>query len=330
MNKALSDRIHIVSFVCTVMVVFRHSLNMQAFGIDSFGGAYVAVIENGISKLTEVAVPYFFIVSGYFFFRYTYYGRGEYLEMLRKKFHTLFVPFLIWNVVGILPTIVARQFVEESEPWRYGLQLLHSDWNGVLWYVRDIMTMMVLAPLYSWVFVANRKWLYGIVFLLLFVNWLPVDCSWVSSEGMLFFFLGGVLQKCNVPIAKPFSKVLVLVVCVAWLVSCFAFPCFWPIHRYNTLLGILVIWHLCKFLSVRLSKWMLAASAYAFFIYVTHPFLIKPMKVAIAHYCQGNEMMALASYFVLPIIVVTIAMVLGKVLSKRIPVVFGVVMGGRI
>lgn len=329
MDKTLSNKIHVVSLVCTIMVVFRHSLNMQAFGIDCMGASCVAVIENGISKLTEVAVPYFFIVSGYFFFRSSYYGKGEYVGMLHKKFHTLFVPFLIWNMVGIVPSIAAGQFVVEDAPWRYGLQLLHSDWNGVLWYVRDIMTMMVLAPLYSWFFLVDKKWLYGVVFLLLFFNWLPVDCGWVSTEGMLFFFMGGILQKCGAALDKQLPKVVLTVLCAMWLVSCFVFPRHWSIHRYNTLLGLLVVWQLCSYLPVKLSSWMLGASAYAFFIYVVHPFIIRPMKVGMAHFFHGNEMVALSIYFVLPLITVAIALLLGKKFRTHTPVVFNIVMGGR-
>lgn len=91
MNKILSDKIRVISFLCTVMVVFRHSLNLQAFGLSSYGNPHVAIIEHGISKITEVAVPYFFIISGYFFLRYSYYGNGEYMTMVRKKYeHYLF------------------------------------------------------------------------------------------------------------------------------------------------------------------------------------------------------------------------------------------------
>lgn len=81
-----------------------------------------------------------------------------------------------------------HQFVFEDTPWKYILQLLNSDWNGVLWYVRDIMTMMALVPLYSWIFTVNNRWLYTVLFILLFINWWPVECRWVSSEGIFFSF----------------------------------------------------------------------------------------------------------------------------------------------
>lgn len=329
MDKILSEKIKVLSFLCTVMVVFRHGLNLQAFGLSVYGTSYVAFIENGVSKLTEVAVPYFFIVSGYFFFRHAYYGKGEYAVMLRKKIRTLFVPFLFWNIVGIIPLMLMGQFVFEETPWRYAFQLLNSDWNGVLWYIRDIMTFMLLVPLYAWIFVLNNRWLYIAVFVLLFMNWLPVDCGWMSSEGMLFFFLGGMLQKNDVLLGKRMPVAVFASIGVVWIISCFFFPFYWPIHRYNTLLGLAVLWQLFHYLPKKSISWMLSVSVYSFFIYVMHAFIVRGMKVGVAHFFFGNDVAALLSYIMLPLITVGIALYAGKVFNKYLPTFFSIVMGGR-
>lgn len=328
-SRRLSEKIRVLSFLCTLMVVFRHSLNMEAFGIDDNGASCVSIIENGISKLTEVAVPYFFLVSGFFFLRYSYYGKGEYMKMLCKKTHTLFLPFVFWNVVGLIPLVLMHRVTIVDSAWKYGLQLLNSEWNGVLWYVRDIMTLMFLAPLYCWIFFLDKRWLYALLFLLLFFYWLPVDCSWLSSEGMLFFYLGGVLQKNSSVLEKKFPKWLFLGGIAIWLISCFAFPHFWAIHRYNTLLGLFVVWQLCDYVPTRVFLGVLGVSSYSFFIYVLHADVIKSMKIGIAHFFCGQESVALASYLVLPLITVSFLLIVGKLFNRYVPHVFNFVMGGR-
>lgn len=329
MNKNLSEKIKVVSFICTVMVVYRHGFNLHAFGLNDNIDSYIAFIEYGISKLTEVAVPYFFIVSGFFFFRYTYYDKSEYVKMLCKKIHSLLIPFIFWNIVGIIPLILTHQFAYGDTPWKYILQLFHSDWNGVLWYVRDIMTLMVSVPLYDWIFVLNNRWLYGVVSILLFLNWVPVDCGWVSTEGMFFFFLGGLLQKNESVIKKRMPISLLAVLATIWIISCFFFPFFWHIHRYNTLLGITIIWQMYHYLPKQLLCWILNISSYSFFIYVVHAFIVKGMKISVAHYFSGNEVVALISYIILPLLTVGITLYLGKVFNKLLPNVFSIVMGGR-
>lgn len=329
MDKMLSDKMRVVGFLCTVMVVFRHALNLQAFGIDSMGRSYASFVENGISKVTEIAVPYFFVVSGFFFFRKTFYGKGEYWEMLKKKIRTLFIPFLFWNIVGCIPLLIMHQFVYETHWWMYGQQILNSEWNGVLWYVRDIMTMMLLAPLYSWLFVVNNKWLYFVVTALLFLHWLPVDCGWISSEGIFFFFVGGVLQRYSRMLKCQMPAWLLLFLLSVWIFSSFAYPRFWPIHRYNTLLGLIVFWQLASYVPLRYMPKLVCLSAYSFFIYVVHADLVKAMKVGIAHLAYGNEMVALTSYVVTTLGAILIALGVGKFLNKHIPSFFYIITGGR-
>lgn len=66
-DEQLSEKIKIAGGICTVMVVFRHSLNHIAFWGQWNPNSISGFIEGGISTLTEVAVPLFFTISGFFF-----------------------------------------------------------------------------------------------------------------------------------------------------------------------------------------------------------------------------------------------------------------------
>lgn len=67
-SKQLSNKFKIASFLCTVMVVYRHSLNLQAFYEEDEYKLISTTIETGISKLTEIAVPFFFLTFRLFLF----------------------------------------------------------------------------------------------------------------------------------------------------------------------------------------------------------------------------------------------------------------------
>ncbi len=329
MEQSLSDKIRIGTFLCTVLVVLRHSLNLQAFDLTKQSDSLAFFVEHGISKLTEIAVPFFFLVSGFFFFRHAYNERNKYFRMIIKKWHTLFIPFLFWNVVGIIPLLITHKFIYEEEWWKYGLQLLHSDWNGVLWYVRDIMTLMLLVPLYGWMFAVNNKWLYAAIGLFLFYRWIPVDCGWVSKEGMLFFFLGGVLQRYSSILTLKMPKYLFMIVFVAWMVSCFVFPFYWPIQKYNTLLGVLIGWQLLDYFPKKWRRPLLRVCPLSFFVYVVHANILGIMKVSLARMFSFDETVALSAFFVLPVVTVIIALAIGEVWNKYSSKTFGIVTGGR-
>lgn len=329
MTQELSEKFRLGSLICTIMVVYRHSLNLEAFLGGPVAGSYCTFFESGVSKLTEIAVPYFFLLSGYLFFSHSYMKLDSYQRMLKKKVRTLFIPFIFWNLVGILPLMLAGQFVFELNPLLYIRDILRSDWNGVLWYVRDIMILMLLVPLYGWIFSYNKKWLYFLIFIALFTYWIPVDCSYLSSEGLLFFFLGGVIRDMDKIIAWRCPVWAVVSFTALWLFSCFFYPCFWPIHKYNTLVGVFLLWQLLNYIPIAWKRIFLRAASYSFFIYVTHLYLVKAMKVTWAKYYFGNEAMAMIAYIIIPVITVVISFFIGKYWHKYMPHSFLFVTGGR-
>ena len=50
-------------FLCTIMVLYRHSVNYLAFFNSWNGFGINKIVQGTISSLTEIAVPFFFIVS---------------------------------------------------------------------------------------------------------------------------------------------------------------------------------------------------------------------------------------------------------------------------
>lgn len=54
---------------------------------------------NGIARL---AVPTFFLISGYFYFYHLKgWSKFVYIDKLRKRLHTLLIPYLLWNGIPI-------------------------------------------------------------------------------------------------------------------------------------------------------------------------------------------------------------------------------------
>lgn len=320
LDKHISNKIKIVSFWYTIMVVFRHSLNIQAFwGIPTVDN-HVMFIETSVSKLTEIAVPSFFLISGLFFFGKIYHSPKEYGKMLQKKVKTLFIPFLVWNIWGALILLCSHQFTPYQAIYDYLIALLHSDWNGPLWYVRDLMTLMLISPLYAWIFSSKRSyWFLVVICFILFYYWIPVMSNWIAVESMLFFFLGGCISRHKVILTYHLPWYFTFILLVIWIISSSFYPYYWPIHRYNIILGIFVFWVMIDYMPTILKQLSIKLARYAFFIYVTHIYIIKALKVSIAHLFPANEYIALLTYFSLPIITVVSMSYLGKLWLKYHP-----------
>lgn len=330
MNRVLSDKIKIASLLCTLMVIFRHSLNMEAFwGGYTCAPNHVYFMEFGISTLTEIAVPYFFLVSGFFFFREDFYVWGNYGKMLRKKSKSLLIPFVVWNVVGAGILFMVHQLPVHEGFGDYALGLILSEYDGALWYVRNLMLMMAVIPLYFWIFKIDSWYLYSLVGTGLLLWWWPVDCAWWSTEGWLFFFLGGVLQRYKTSIEWRMLSWELACLTVVWLSLCFFRP-MWciPMNKMTTMIGVLCFWQLLNYTT---STWkrLLPMAKYSFFIYVLHMYVIKAMKVTLAHQYPENEVVALIAYIVLPFVTFGALLFVGKMLNKFTPRLYSISVGGR-
>lgn len=343
MEKTISEKLKVFSFVATIFVVYRHSLNYLAFFGTSSAEGCNGFIQEGFMSLTQIAVPYFFLVSGFFFFKRNYYkgwnlqrfSSSAWCHMIMVKFRTLFIPFAIWNFVGLLTLVVTKQKYDISI-WA----LLNSDWYGPLWYIRDLMLMMLLVPLYQWLFLLMDKLngkvrklfrfaLFGLILLMLIYLWKPIDTTFLSTEGILFFYAGGLLQRYDV-LSQKIPRGLTWGLLVFWISWSFSIIHIKNCHFIFIMVGIIIIWNLINQIPVRIKNKVLAYSQYSFLIYVLHFYLIKAMKVTMGKLFYGDEFISLLSYLTMPVICVCIIIIVGKCMQRFVPKFFSKSMGGRL
>lgn len=117
------------------------------------------IIEWFTANVLTVCVPTFYCLSGYMFFRDREFTLRLYGARLRRRVRTLLVPYLLWNTLGLLLALVkmspamAGRFPQYAgmRPDMWTLLAGYWDFAGtypydfVLWFVRDLMAVMLLA-----------------------------------------------------------------------------------------------------------------------------------------------------------------------------------------
>ena len=88
-SKDHSRRISVLSLLATIAVVILHSNSLENIRINAF----VWWIGNVIAVLQYWAVPFFFIVSGFFFDRSYVQHNVSTFQFLKKKVWSLGVPY---------------------------------------------------------------------------------------------------------------------------------------------------------------------------------------------------------------------------------------------
>lgn len=133
-----SDRIFNLSVLCMLLVIVQH-IPLGPLFTDHIG------------IFTGLAVPVFFMISGFFFVSHAE-SSSWWWDGLRKRVHTLLIPYLVANVLWYLAdsALSGRAVGIRGFCVGLGLDLSERPADGPLWYMRGLMIFMVLAgPLYG-------------------------------------------------------------------------------------------------------------------------------------------------------------------------------------
>jgi surface polysaccharide O-acyltransferase-like enzyme len=355
MNKYLSDKLRVISFISMIMVVFVHSYHLKlqlgevAFRLDAGFNIFIQqFISQGIAR---VAVPIFFIISGYLFFLNFQGTKSEFILKYKKRAKSLLVPFLFWSILGLIIHITLRlsplskNLVSDVDySFIRVLDLIFiNPIPAQLWFLRDLIVLVAFSPLiYRLV-----KHLRFIPIILFFIIWLVAfrfRLVLYTSESVLFFSLGAYLalhkseyltkqfiQKYNL----IFLFLWVLIVIVKTILLCQNYSATGPLlilHRLGIVVGILAVWSLYDVIMKNkesVNKTLLTLSSFSFFVFLFHMPLLKYAQKALFYIAGKNEIVSIVSYFILPIIIIAIGILLGGVLRRYTPKFYGLITGGR-
>ena len=170
-SESISRKITVLSFFAMITVVSIHSDPLPLMAAPS---CFCRNLSRISSMLKDWAVPYFYVVSGFFFARC--YAHRTYGEFMSGKVRSLIIPYLLWGgvygTITMLPLEIAVNKFHGAPllfNTRIGGGVLHtldrffgifysSPYDGALWYVRMLVLFFALAPI--WIFILRRcDWL---------------------------------------------------------------------------------------------------------------------------------------------------------------------------
>ena len=185
MSRYLSEKLRLISFICIVLVLYIHS-GFHYPDAGEVGMMLNSYLQKIISDMIGgLAVPMFFAISGFLFFRGTEESIKTVYQKLHRRVRTLFIPFilaamflpsvfLILKLSGLLDFLFTKSFQYLSEPWwmllcRVFVFNLPDDgpFTTQLWFLRDLIVVMCFTTL-LWR-LKRKKFRLEILMLLLFV-----------------------------------------------------------------------------------------------------------------------------------------------------------------
>lgn len=351
-----SARLDLLRFPLIVGVVFIHanattvSLANSELGVSDPGWLSHLVRTFLSDGLARVAVPLFYLISGYlFFFGFEWCWRA-YGRKLASRARSLLVPYLFWNllVLGLYGVAMALPATRGllTDRWDAlrdgGLWVWLSAWLGLgempiayqFWFIRDLIVMVLLAPVVYGLLRLTRGWVLAPLLAAWLAAWWPVPIP--AAEACVFFCAGAwvglsrrdlfELDRFAVPIAAVYAGLLVADV---WL---HARDTLRPLHHADIAVG--VAFALCCSRELlrreRLRMVLTALGGASFFVFAVHePTLTLMRKLAYRELAPVGDGLALLLFFVTPVLTIALALAAHAGLKRVAPGFLAWVSGGR-
>ena len=201
-----------------VLVTFAHSYGGLEEGcslLASEWNAYTFLRLLISQTLVKVAMPVFFIMSGYLFFvNVDVWNFKVYKTKICRRIKTLLIPYMIWNLLMAikLKTFSWSMFWVYWEPagvqidWFGQEQLMTAPANMPLWFLRDLMTVSLLTPI---IYILIRKfgyWLMGLL-TILYLSGVYAFIPGFSAYAIYFFTFGAFLSIRKMDLVASLKRV---------------------------------------------------------------------------------------------------------------------------
>lgn len=354
--RDVSDRFLMLRFPLVVGVVVAHAYS-STIGLESgvLGvsdtGFVAAFIREFISRgLCRVAIPLYFMMSGYFYFSWEAFNRQEYDQKLRKRLWSLFVPFLIWNLSLLLALLAAQSLgplkpffsgyyanVAEYTPLQYftavfGIGRLPISYQ--FWFIRDLIVLVMISPILYWLFMRLPWFLFPAVF----AGWLYYSNAAYTPvpEAVLFFCVGGWMRRHGTTFQTldRYGPVI----CAGYLALVVAdvlTKSYWFSEYYHkiTLLpgSAAALWMAGRALRhARIKAAIFGLAASSFFVFAAHePLLTVVRKFSYKLLMPERDATVLFLYFLDPLLVIGGCTAAYFVLRRIMPRFTDIITGGR-
>ena len=348
MDKLQSRAIDLLRYPLAVLVVMCHC------SFPDGGGTAVQLFFS--ETLPHVAVPLFLLFSGYLFFKEGRFDKALYIRKLKSRFRTLFIPYILWSALCFIIAVAQGQitptllhYVEglwDTTLWNdgisFGRTLPGFPVNMPLWFIRDLMILVIISPLVWFLLQKTRGW----SILLMALWWFPAHDKFFGfgADSLFFFSLGALFamkQVGFVRLARKYAVPLYIAAGVMLIAD------YWVMYknymtyrelRFNWL--VFNVYVLCimgaalalagKLAEKAFADRLIRLSAASFFLYAAHILWLEPIRDALLKALSPTSDYAVVLFYFAFIafhcIVVTVLFFL---MHRYLPKTTAILTGGR-
>lgn len=356
-----SNTIDFLRFPLIVLVVMIHAHKTE---VTISGVKYIYDLTNfpiysNMSYLisdiiASLAVPMFYVISGYLFFnKLQNFSWNEYDKKMKSRFKSLLIPYLFWNIAILCAFAIFQMFVPGVMSGANRLiikysffEYLNSLWGGYadnqpicyqLWFMRDLMVVVLLAPMISFL-IKKTSYIYLILLGMLWLMGIEIPITGVSILAILFFSIGAFVKLNSKTLVEDSEKLFnfmlfayVIIVTIILIMYNFNTPYISYIKNISIIFGLPVFF---SFVvrgilnnKLEINKLLLSGN---FFVYAFHAFpLALIIKLFVKYIHPTTEASVITMYITTPIVTIFFSLIFFALLMRILPKFTTYITGSR-
>ena len=231
MDALTSRVVSFLRFPLIVAVIFIHcnlmvkNPELETMPVFSFL-AYITM------KLVCITVPLFFFISGLLFFKEGYFGLALYQKKVKRRIHTVLIPYLLWNIIyflilGIMQLIkpdtlvILHKHITDFR-WQDFLWLfwdisqitgLPDDQRaclvGAFWFLQCLFFLFLVSPIIYYLIKYLRHFVLIIIGTLYFTDFIP-EMPGIQCNAIVYFMLGAYFSILGINFIAILKRISVL------------------------------------------------------------------------------------------------------------------------
>lgn len=343
-EKYFRNKITWFTFLYSFLVIWVHSYNAVLF-LGSTRQAYKTDwMERFLGgTVAQIAVPGFFLISSYLFFR------GFTLERLWVKWNSrirsVMVPYIVWNFLYYLGYIIGSRIPVLSDiigkgkvPVTFSMaaeSVLHYNYNYVFWYLNQLIMLILLAPL---IYMVVKRWKTGCLFLvaILAAIYMGGDLPFLNLDALFYYSFGAFAALHGKRITEGSWNLKYLGAGVAALLTaCFLHWVDFP----GDIRGEMAASDVGFRLLIPVGLWLFVPGEYLieakewmkqnFFLYATHFAMVRLINKTGALLLPNVSAVPFGLFLFMPFICVFFSYEIGRFLRRFLPTLWCLLNGGR-
>ena len=344
-EERFRNKVTAVQFLLSVGIVYQHTVwNYRDNPILNAGQSF-------LFYLIETCVPFFFMISGYLFFRT--YDHSKWKEKLLSRVRTLFIPYMVWNAVYTVFMVSLKRIglitnlAFSNNLGGVILQLINSEFSP-LWFIKYLMVFSLIAPIMYYVLRHRIVGALAIGIMIILNAWsfysgimqIPINVNAnnlvMLNYQYIFYAVGayGALNWKDVVERPSHRKCLAAMIVLAVLML---FYWGYAVKYGNAIIShsfrliyIIALWFALDACSTfNIYGWM----KNSFFLYCSHLMVLQSVQRVCDFIVERigliKPALYVAEYIFLPMAIIGALVVVANLMRKYMPRTYGVLTGSR-